>query len=194
LDYCSRCGKQAPEGAAFCPSCGASLQAGPTPQAQATAPRSGFDALTKDRTAQDYWFRRLIAFVIDAVIVFGIIGVIVAAVTLPALIASQFVPSLTFPVFGFGAGLLSALSGIIFVLYFSFAESIYGASIGKEIMRMQVKTDSGGHPTLASSLLRNISKIYWVLLLLDVVVGLALEADYKRKFSDRFAGTYVTSK
>jgi hypothetical protein len=39
--------------------------------------------------------------------------------------------------------------------------------------------------------LRNISKIYWLLLLLDTVVGLATSKNYTQKFSDRFAGTEV---
>jgi hypothetical protein len=42
---------------------------------------SGFDTLTKDSKAQDYWFRRLIAYIIDGVIVFiplWIIGDLIA--------------------------------------------------------------------------------------------------------------------
>jgi hypothetical protein len=43
-----------------------------------------------------------------------------------------------------------------------------------------------------TSFLRDLSKINWVLLLLDVVLGLALEPGYTKKFSDRLLGTSVT--
>jgi hypothetical protein len=38
---------------------------------------------------------------------------------------------------------------------------------------------------------RNISKVYWLLLLLDVVVGLATPKQYTQKFSDKLVGTSV---
>ncbi|MBI2648992.1 MAG: hypothetical protein HYW93_04995 [Thaumarchaeota archaeon] len=59
------------------------------------------------------------------------------------------------------------------------------------MLRLKVTTDDGGMPSLGTSFIRNISKIYWVLLLLDVVVGLAIEVGYKKKFSDRYANTQV---
>ncbi|MDA4117152.1 MAG: hypothetical protein OK455_02290 [Thaumarchaeota archaeon] len=52
-------------------------------------------------------------------------------------------------------------------------------------------TDSGQNPTLGGAFLRNLSKVNWLLLLLDVIVGLALEIGYVKKFSDRFLGTKV---
>lgn len=58
-------------------------------------------------------------------------------------------------------------------------------------MGLRVTTDGGGRPTLGVSFLRNLSKINWVLLLLDVILGLALEVGYTKKFSDRFFGTSV---
>jgi uncharacterized RDD family membrane protein YckC len=59
-------------------------------------------------------------------------------------------------------------------------------------MGLTVTTDNGLRPTLGASFLRNLSKINWVLLLLDVVVGLSLETGYLKKFSDRFLGTRVS--
>jgi hypothetical protein len=47
---------------------------------------------------------------------------------------------------------------------------------------------------LGTSFLRNLSKINWALLLLDVILGLALEVGYMRKFSDRFLRTSVTPR
>jgi uncharacterized RDD family membrane protein YckC len=58
-------------------------------------------------------------------------------------------------------------------------------------MGLKVTTLSGAQLDWGQAFLRNISKIYWVLLLLDVVAGLAMQKAYKQKFSDNYAGTIV---
>lgn len=194
MDYCSNCGKPLPEGAQFCPFCGITVQSGASTAratgAATTTPRSGIDALGKDMRAREYWAKRLVAFVIDAIIVGVAIIIITAAVafsaffTGPLTIDSLFSSLLV-------AGVSSAVSGLVLVLYFAIAETAYGTTVGKSILRLKVTTDDGGMPSLGTSFIRNISKIYWVLLLLDVVVGLAMEAGYKKKFSDRYANTLV---
>ncbi len=84
-------------------------------------------------------------------------------------------------------------SGIILVLYFSGAESYYGKSLGKALMRLKVVSDAGERPSFFSALIRNASKIHWILLLLDVIVGLATASDYNRKFSDTHVHLPVVS-
>ena len=49
----------------------------------------------------------------------------------------------------------------------------------------------GGKPSPLSALVRNISKLHWVLLLLDLLGGMVLEGDPRQKFSDRIANTVV---
>ncbi|MBI2648991.1 MAG: zinc ribbon domain-containing protein [Thaumarchaeota archaeon] len=84
MDYCSNCGKPLPEGAQFCPFCGIAVQAGGSTAraigAAPATPRSGIDALGKDVRAREYWAKRLVAFVIDAIIVGVVIAVVTAAV------------------------------------------------------------------------------------------------------------------
>jgi len=41
--------------------------------------------------------------------------------------------------------------------------------------------------------IRNISKIFWPLYLLDVIVGLATPGEPTQKYTDRIAGTIVVS-
>ncbi|MDV3278544.1 MAG: RDD family protein [Nitrososphaerales archaeon] len=185
MAYCAKCGKELPEGSAFCPSCGApAAQAGAAPQ----APVSGFDTLVKESRAQGHWFRRLVAFVIDAIIVNIAVGIVAFLLAIPFLLIGgiAMVGSLF-------AGVFSVVSGIALVLYFAIAEVATGASIGKHIMGLRVRTTSGGAPNFAETLVRNISKVYWVLLLLDVVVGLATSKGFTQKFSDKFIGTDVVS-
>ena len=91
-------------------------------------------------------------------------------------------------------GVFPLAIGFLMLLYFPISETYWGATFGKSVMGLKVIAIKGGKPTLSQALVRNISKIYWILLLLDVIVGLATESDYKQKFSDRYAGTVVVLK
>jgi len=154
-------------------------------------PVSGLSTLTRDSRAQEYWVKRLFAYVIDAIVVYAVIGLAVAAFAIPAFLAGVFVPGYSPQIFPFGT-YFGTFAGLLFVLYFTFAEATYGQTLGKAVMGLWVTTDSGGRPTLGTSFLRNLSKINAVLLLLDVILGLALEVGYTKKFSDRYLGTSVT--
>lgn len=190
MAFCAKCGKELPAGATFCPACGTPVaQAEPssTPSATAapTAPMSGIDALTKDSKAQDYWIKRVIAFIVDALIVFVPLAIITVIVTV-------------FVAFGglnpfalFLGGTISLLWGVLFILYFTLMESSMGATFGKRFFKLKVTGKTGGNPTIGQAFLRNLSKIYWLLLLLDVIVGLALSKGYQQKWSDQFLGTNV---
>jgi uncharacterized RDD family membrane protein YckC len=187
MAYCSSCGKQLPEGASYCPSCGANV-AGAIPT---SGYRSGIDALMRNTSAQEYWVRRLIAFVIDAVLVGVVLGLILLTASLGSLLLNPITWSSFATSMSFLAGTFSFLGGIILVLYFSVTESYYGRSLGKGLMGLKVTVNGGSMPSFEMALIRNISKIYWVLLLLDVIVGLAIEVDHRRKVSDRYAHTLV---
>jgi hypothetical protein len=52
----------------------------------------------------------------------------------------------------------------------------------------------GGYQNLTEAFVRNINKIYWLLLLLDIVVGLAISKQYTQKFSDTVVGTEVVGQ
>jgi uncharacterized RDD family membrane protein YckC len=144
------------------------------------------DAVLKEGAAQIYWVRRILAFVIDAVIVFVIVGVLVAVASLPFLILSG--PGVFSAVFG---GIFSFLAGLILVLYFTAAEVISGSSLGKRILGLKVVGAGGRFPNAGEAFVRNLSKIYWLLLLTDIIVGLAISKDYTRKYSDKLMGTSV---
>ncbi len=147
---------------------------------------SGFDTLMKESSAQNYWVRRLVAFAIDAVIVYVALGIVAAVLSIPVLFVSG--PA------AFGAvlaGVFSFVAGIILFLYFSFAEAYTRGTIGKRIFGLKVTAQGGKAPNLVEAILRNISKLYWLLLLLDVVVGLAVSKKFTQKFSDKYIGTEV---
>ncbi|MGD0330345.1 MAG: RDD family protein [Nitrososphaeria archaeon] len=201
MPYCTKCGKLIPDEATFCPNCGApvpgKVSAIPTPPPSTpplNTPISGIDAIVKNQQAQNYWIRRLVALVIDAVVIAIIVGVAALIIFIPYLIsqiaAGQFFTTLSawFNFFSF-----PLIVGIGLILYFPLSEITWGATLGKSIMGLKVTRSNGERPTLGQAFIRNISKIYWILLLLDVVIGLATQTDYKQKFSDRYAGTVVVS-
>jgi len=184
--FCSKCGSPLQSGAAFCPKCGAPSGQASGVAAGTGASLSGIDSLMKDSVAQNYWIRRLVALFIDAVIVAVILIVIVVGIAIPT-----FAFSGTFGFFAVFAGLFSLLAGVIVFLYFIFAEVSRGATLGKHILNLKVIGPKGGNPTFVESVVRNASKIYWILLLLDVIVGLATSKNYTQKFSDKLVGTSV---
>ena len=56
---------------------------------------------------------------------------------------------------------------------------------------MRVARLDGKRVDLWYSLVRNVSKIAFILLVLDVVVGLGTHGDGRQKYSDRYIGTTV---
>jgi uncharacterized RDD family membrane protein YckC len=159
---------------------------GAGPQQALPGPVSGVDAVIKEGGAQIYWVRRILSFVVDCVIVFVAVGILVALAALPILILSG--PG----VFGaFLGSFFTFLAGVVLVLYFTAAEVLSGSSIGKRILGLKVVASGGRLPNAGEALIRNLSKIYWLLLLLDIIVGLATSRDYTRKYSDKLMGMSV---
>lgn len=181
MPYCARCGAELPEGAKFCPKCGAQISG------LESGAKTGFERIGHDVNLQEHWIRRIVAIVIDSIIV-GIGAWILAEVL--------FFP---FRIVGWPSFLASPrnwlqfpfMMGILYVLYFTIAESEYGYTLGKRIMGLKVIRLDGENPTLDKAFIRNISKIYWLLLLLDVIIGLATSGDSRQKYGDRIAGTLV---
>jgi uncharacterized RDD family membrane protein YckC len=200
MSYCVKCGKLLGDDVYFCPACGTPV-AGRTPsqgstfsQPFAAAPVSGIDALTKDQMVQGYWLRRLASFIIDAIVVGLVFWILAAVLVLPSVIGG-FLSGNTISIASiFGASAYSFFESVVLVLYFAFTESLYGVTLGKSILDLKVATLDGRPLTLEQALIRNVSKIYWVLLLLDVVIGLATQAEYRQKFSDKYARTVVLDR
>ena len=151
---------------------------------------TGFEKIGTDAQLQTHWIRRLVAFIIDSIIVWIGVMIITAILSIPFTLAAA---AGGWPWFAFNPFVTPLFAGILSVLYFAVLESRYGWTAGKRIMGLETVKTSGGKPSLDLAFIRNISKIYWILVLLDVVIGLATPGDPSQKVSDRWAGTTVLS-
>lgn len=179
---CSNCGEEMPEDSKFCTKCGAPVKL----ETKSTTVEPVIERFEKDPRLQEHWIRRLIAYIIDSIIVGAGTAIVLGVALFPIFIAniSSFFNILSFPF----------LIGIVSILYFSIAESVYGASFGKHLLGLKIVTNSGATPTFEKAFLRNLSKIHPLLLLLDVVGGLITSSDFHQKYSDRMANTTVISE
>jgi len=157
---------------------------------------TGFELLRDDKSVQNHWARRLIAYIIDVALVTVVLTIIAIVVSIPFLIGLGFLSFVTFPaIWAAWLGLwIGGPISLILVLYFFLAEGLYGRTIGKELMGLRVQRVDGKPMDMRSSLIRSISKIYWVLLLIDVAVGLGTHGEMSQKWSDRYIGTKVEEK
>jgi uncharacterized RDD family membrane protein YckC len=143
---------------------------------------TGFEKLRTDTQLQNHWIRRFVAMVIDAVIT-AIVGWVLS---IPLILTG------TLDGFAF-----FIVWGVVWFAYASFTESSLGWTIGKQVVNLKVRTVEGEIPSMDVALIRNISKVFWLLYLLDAIVGLATPGEPTQKYTDRIAGTvvvYVGSK
>lgn len=133
---------------------------------------TGFDYLGQDKALQEHWMKRFVAIVIDAVLIYT------PFMVFNALFGGQF----------FSAGFLSGVGLFLYAMLFDYS---IGGTVGKMVMHMKVVPMSGGM-TMSRALLRNVTKVFGLLLLLDWVIGLAVETrDPRQKWSDQVAHTSV---
>jgi uncharacterized RDD family membrane protein YckC len=175
--HCPRCGERNPEDAVYCRNCSQALRGKET----------GFDKLRYDFNAQSLWLLRLIAYVVDTAIV-AVVGLLLTLLAyVPLVVGSAFSGQWGWR----GVWQIPFFIGAGQVIYFTVMESFYGASFGKQLMGLRVEAESGGRPTAASALVRNVSKVHGALLFFDVLLGLLLGDDPRDRFTDTLAKTYV---
>jgi uncharacterized RDD family membrane protein YckC len=135
---------------------------------------TGFDYLSKDKALQEHWLRRFVAIVIDWLVIWLPITILFSILS-----------------FGWLSFLSIGTLGALFFLYCAFFEYLIGGTLGKMLMRLKVVSVSG-KLDIAQALLRNISKIFWPFLLLDWILGLAIDTqDPRQKWTDQIARTSV---
>jgi uncharacterized RDD family membrane protein YckC len=140
------------------------------------------DVITKDKQIQDHWVRRLIAFIIDAIVVAIVYTIIYFSILF------------WLDLFCFGGAFIwftgGLLFGILFILYGAFMEGTRSATIGKDVMKLKVECTERPMD-FVKGLVRNLSKIHYLLLILDIILTLISEGDPYQRYFDKIANTVV---
>lgn len=135
---------------------------------------TGFDYLGRDKGLQEHWLRRFVAIVIDWMIIY-IPLTILGIVTHSAL-------------FGF---LWLSLTNVLFFAYCALFDMAIGGSVGKMLLGLK-SVATTGKMDIPQALMRNISKIFVPLLLIDWIVGMAIDTnDPRQKYTDHLVNTSV---
>jgi uncharacterized RDD family membrane protein YckC len=171
MTYCTGCGKKMPKGAKFCPKCRA------TNRHPVSQHGTAVERIVNESSLQEHWIKRIIAIVIDSIIV-GI------ATTMMGYLFNL-------------AGIFNLLNfpfamGLTYIIYFTITELTYGYTFGKKIVNLKVVPSDGKKLSLESAFLRNITKIHFVFLILDTIGGFFFSTDPHQKYVDQIAHTTVS--
>jgi uncharacterized RDD family membrane protein YckC len=136
---------------------------------------TGFDIIGHNRPFQQHWLRRIGAYVADAVLVL-----------FPLWIALELLQMRAIQVLG-------VASGLLFFLYSSISEGVWGRTPGKELLGLKIYPLTGDMD-LGKAMVRNASKFFWFILpAIDAILGLASIGDPRQRLSDRISKTTVVA-
>ncbi|MDG6220099.1 MAG: RDD family protein [Candidatus Thermoplasmatota archaeon] len=134
---------------------------------------TGLELMDKNKGLQNHWLLRLAAYLVDFVIIYTPFWVV-------------------FAFFGFNnwGGMATLIAGAVMVLYSTTMESSTGETIGKRFVSLKTVSFAGPLDN-QKTMVRNLSKIFPLLLLIDSLIGLASPGDPRQRYTDRVAGTGV---
>lgn len=105
--------------------------------------------------------KRILAYLADYFVVTAILWI------LAQILAIIVIPLSFFSVYSYFIFLLPAF--IIF--YFVLLEKKKGTTIGKNILYLKVVSEDGKNISYKQAIIRNISKLYWIPIIFDVILG-----------------------
>jgi uncharacterized RDD family membrane protein YckC len=133
---------------------------------------TGFDYLSHDKVLQEHWLRRFVAIVIDFAITYT-----------PMYMLFQIL-HIDYLMVGFTAG-------FVLFMYATAFDLAIGGTVGKMMVHMK-SVPIAGRMSSGQALMRNVSKVFPVLLLLDWMIGMAVDThDPRQKWTDQVAKTSV---
>jgi uncharacterized RDD family membrane protein YckC len=186
MAYCSKCGAQIPEDAAFCPVCGTPTETVTTPQkplpVQSTQPPLGVTPIPvlPMNLVLAGWGTRFLAWLIDVII----LGVVLSPVNS---IGLNLIPTAPwFPLANFG------LSNIVHLLYWTLMEGYMGQSVGKIALGIKVTNIQGGQPTIIEAAIESFGKAF--LLPLDLIIGWILYPKTRQRLFTYLSHSIVVRK
>ena len=136
---------------------------------------SALEMMEHNRPLRRHWIARLLAMLIDFVIVLivsALIGIVIGGEMHTFLIITNIILAL------------------FWVFYSAIMEYYFDFTLGKKAMGLKVRSLKG--PLLFwKTILRNISKVQIIILVIDTLIGMATGGDPRQRFLDRMANTTV---
>ena len=173
MSRCKYCGAELSKAAAYCSNCGKSIKY--------VSPAT---PLSSPRVELANWSERFIAWLIDAII----LGIFLSLI--------KFFVWIAWPTFVWAPDYLRwipfvdiGLDNVIFFLYWTIMDGIYGQSIGKSIMRIKVTLVNGTPVDLVHAAIENLGKAF--LLPLDCIIGWFLYSKNKQRLFNYISETIV---
>ena len=193
--FCPSCGAQNDSESGSCISCGAPLAADAAPahvteQSAGSAPASPVAASPADVFGDARLARlgdRLLAVILDTLLLVGVFAVVGmwAAIRWGGLTAHGFSIQ--------GNAALVAISGTLVAgfLYYWFLEAVAGATLGKAIVGIRVRSKDGGRCSFAAALIRNLARIIDGIAVYLVGFLIAVFSKLRQRLGDHLAKTVV---
>ncbi len=195
--FCASCGSPISTGAMFCASCGKPVTAAAVPAPVLTPLGPSFAVPAPAGAAPSVEAaagprlsglgRRVIAVILDMfvlLIVFGVAGMWTA-------VRWGGVTSSGFNLTGVPALIVIGLELLFAFLYYWLLEGLAGATLGKGIVGVRVRTLSGGPCSLGASLVRNLLRIIDALFVYLVGFLVAVFSKKRQRLGDHVAHTVV---
>ena len=126
-----------------------------------------------NKALQEHWLRRFVALIIDSIIISIVVFVL-----------GTFL--LFLGIFAWGG----LFTWVFLFIYMVLMEISMGATIGKKLMSLHV-VGIQEQRTPMMVIVRNVSKIFGILLFLDWLVGMLTPGDPRQKYTDRMIGCTV---
>jgi uncharacterized RDD family membrane protein YckC len=137
-----------------------------------------FEMLFRNRVLRAHWMKRAGAGILDIATVFVPVWAIALSFGLQKTYFDLFV---------------GVASGVCWFIYSSLSEYFYGYTLGKKLASLRVSSERGDLSFLEASF-RNIPKLFWFIMLpLDLLLGMFTYGDPRQRFIDRAFGTTVVS-
>lgn len=125
------------------------------------------------------WKKRFMALIVDFIIITLLLWVIVAVIYPVIALLNLFTLFIIW----------IPIAAVLIVAYFTYFEGKFCTTPGKNIMKLKIRAKEG-KMTYKTALIRNLSKILWIPLIVDVIIGFS-RGKPRERYLDRLAKTEV---